>query len=141
MISNPANCQAEWERCHFTYKKLEKDGQKIAGHANEDMTQNYQQGHKEIIWSAEDSRCQTLIGSPLDCSSVTTLAHLNKLLGTPAKSHHAPSGHGGKRVTGYSHEHPHERFKNELPGLNRVYETRDDAVSTWLALGRTTGQP
>jgi hypothetical protein len=33
------------------------------------------------------------------------------------------------------------RLKNELSGLNRVYDSRDDAVSTWLVLGRTTGQP
>jgi hypothetical protein len=28
-----------------------KDGQKIAGHANEGMAKNYQRDHKEIVWS------------------------------------------------------------------------------------------
>jgi integrase len=33
------------------YKKAGKDGQKIAGHASEDMTKNYQKDHAEIVWS------------------------------------------------------------------------------------------
>ena len=33
------------------YKKAGKDGQKIAGHASEGMTKNYQREHEEIIWS------------------------------------------------------------------------------------------
>ncbi|RMP26124.1 tyrosine-type recombinase/integrase [Pseudomonas coronafaciens] len=33
------------------YKKAGKDGQKIAGHASEDMTKNYQKDHVEIVWS------------------------------------------------------------------------------------------
>jgi integrase len=33
------------------YKKAGKDGQKIAGHATEGMTKNYQKDHAEIIWS------------------------------------------------------------------------------------------
>jgi hypothetical protein len=32
------------------YKKAGKDGQKIAGHASEGMTKNYQRDHDEIIW-------------------------------------------------------------------------------------------
>lgn len=33
------------------YKKAGKDGQKIAGHATEGMTRNYQKDHADIIWS------------------------------------------------------------------------------------------
>jgi integrase len=33
------------------YKRAGKDGQRIAGHASEDMTKNYQRDHAEIIWS------------------------------------------------------------------------------------------
>ncbi|MNR35995.1 hypothetical protein D3C85_1538790 [compost metagenome] len=33
------------------YKKAGKDGQKIAGHASEGMTKNYQRDHEEIVWS------------------------------------------------------------------------------------------
>ncbi|WP_339521833.1 phage integrase Arm DNA-binding domain-containing protein [Pseudomonas sp. EA_35y_Pfl2_R111] len=33
------------------YKKAGKDGQKIAGHASEGMTKNYQRDHAEIIWA------------------------------------------------------------------------------------------
>jgi len=33
------------------YKKAGKDGQKIAGHASESMTKNYQRDHEEIVWS------------------------------------------------------------------------------------------
>ncbi|WDG79205.1 phage integrase Arm DNA-binding domain-containing protein [Pseudomonas chlororaphis] len=33
------------------YQKAGKDGQKIAGHASEAMTKNYQRDHAEIIWS------------------------------------------------------------------------------------------
>lgn len=33
------------------YKKAGKDGQKIAGHASEGMTKNYQRDLEEIIWS------------------------------------------------------------------------------------------
>ena len=33
------------------YKKAGKDGQKIAGHATEEMTKNYLKGHDEIVWS------------------------------------------------------------------------------------------
>ncbi len=33
------------------YKKAGKDGQKIAGHASEEMTKNYQRDHAEIIWA------------------------------------------------------------------------------------------
>lgn len=33
------------------YKKAGKDGQKIAGHASEEMTKNYQRDHAEIVWS------------------------------------------------------------------------------------------
>jgi integrase len=33
------------------YKKAGKDGQKIAGHASEGMTKNYQKEHAEVIWS------------------------------------------------------------------------------------------
>lgn len=33
------------------YKKAGKDGQKIAGHATEEMTKNYQRGHADIVWS------------------------------------------------------------------------------------------
>lgn len=32
------------------YKKAGKDGQKIAGHASEGMTKNYQRDHEEIVW-------------------------------------------------------------------------------------------
>ena len=33
------------------YQKAGKDGQKIAGHASETMTKNYQRDHAEVIWS------------------------------------------------------------------------------------------
>ena len=33
------------------YQKAGKDGQKIAGHASETMTRNYQKDHAEIVWS------------------------------------------------------------------------------------------
>jgi hypothetical protein len=33
------------------YKKGRKDGQKIAGHATEEMTKNQQRDHAEIVWS------------------------------------------------------------------------------------------
>lgn len=33
------------------YQKAGKDGQKIAGHASEAMTKNYQRDHADIIWS------------------------------------------------------------------------------------------
>lgn len=33
------------------YKKAGKDGQKIAGHASEEMTRNYQRDHEEVVWS------------------------------------------------------------------------------------------
>lgn len=33
------------------YKKAGKDGQKIAGHASEEMTMNYQRDHSEVVWS------------------------------------------------------------------------------------------
>ncbi|SDS18841.1 Bacteriophage lambda integrase, N-terminal domain [Halopseudomonas xinjiangensis] len=33
------------------YKKAGKDGQRIAGHASEDMTRNYQRDHSEIVWA------------------------------------------------------------------------------------------
>jgi integrase len=33
------------------YKKAGKDGQKIAGHASEGMTKNYQKDHAEVVWS------------------------------------------------------------------------------------------
>lgn len=33
------------------YKRAGKDGQKIAGHATEHMTRNYQKDHAEVVWS------------------------------------------------------------------------------------------
>ncbi|MDT4813500.1 Bacteriophage lambda integrase, Arm DNA-binding domain [compost metagenome] len=33
------------------YKRAGKDGQKIAGHASEEMTRNYQKDHADVIWS------------------------------------------------------------------------------------------
>lgn len=33
------------------YKRAGKDGQKIAGHATEGMTKNYQKGHQDVVWS------------------------------------------------------------------------------------------
>lgn len=33
------------------YKKAGKEGQKIAGHASEEMTKNYQKDHAEVVWS------------------------------------------------------------------------------------------
>ena len=33
------------------HKKAGKDGQKIAGHASDGMTKNYQRDHDEIVWS------------------------------------------------------------------------------------------
>lgn len=35
----------------YLYKKAGKDGQKIAGHASEAMTKNYQRGHDDVVWS------------------------------------------------------------------------------------------
>jgi integrase len=58
-----ANCYAGWKEEEMPgfhevralslhlYKKAGKDGQKIAGHASEGMTKNYQRDHEEIIWS------------------------------------------------------------------------------------------
>ncbi len=58
-----ANCYAGWKEEEMPgfhevralslhlYKKAGKDGQKIAGHASERMTKNYQRDHDEIIWS------------------------------------------------------------------------------------------
>ncbi len=58
-----AGCYADWKEeeqpgfheiralsLHL-YKKAGKDGQKIAGHASEEMTKNYQRGHAEVVWS------------------------------------------------------------------------------------------
>lgn len=33
------------------YKKAGKDGQRIAGHASEEMTKNYQRDHADVVWS------------------------------------------------------------------------------------------
>ncbi|MBA1290527.1 phage integrase Arm DNA-binding domain-containing protein [Pseudomonas japonica] len=33
------------------YKRAGKDGQKIAGHATENMTRNYQKDHADVVWS------------------------------------------------------------------------------------------
>lgn len=33
------------------YKRAGKDGQRIAGHASEEMTKNYQRDHAEVVWS------------------------------------------------------------------------------------------
>lgn len=33
------------------YKRAGKDGQKIAGHASEEMTRNYQRDHADVVWS------------------------------------------------------------------------------------------
>ncbi|NBA95550.1 tyrosine-type recombinase/integrase [Pseudomonas sp. R5(2019)] len=33
------------------YKRAGKDGQRIAGHATENMTRNYQKDHAEVVWS------------------------------------------------------------------------------------------
>lgn len=33
------------------YKKAGKDGQRIAGHATEEMTRNYQRDHEEVVWA------------------------------------------------------------------------------------------
>lgn len=58
-----ANCYAGWSEAEMPgfhevralslhlYKKAGKDGQKIAGHATEGMTKNYQKDHAEVIWS------------------------------------------------------------------------------------------
>jgi integrase len=58
-----ANCYAGWKEEEMPgfhevralslhlYKRAGKDGQKIAGHASEGMTKNYQRDHDEIIWS------------------------------------------------------------------------------------------
>lgn len=58
-----AGCYADWtgeEQPGFheiralslhLYKKAGKDGQRIAGHASEEMTKNYQRDHAEVIWS------------------------------------------------------------------------------------------
>jgi len=35
------------------YQKAGKDDQKIAGHASETMTKNYQKDHAEIVWCGE----------------------------------------------------------------------------------------
>lgn len=58
-----AGCYADWKEeeqpgfheiralsLHL-YKKAGKDGQRIAGHASEEMTKNYQRDHAEIVWS------------------------------------------------------------------------------------------
>lgn len=58
-----AGCYADWKEeeqpgfheiralsLHL-YKKAGKDGQKIAGHASEEMTKNYQRDHAEVVWS------------------------------------------------------------------------------------------
>jgi len=37
------------------YKRAGKDGQKIAGHATEGMTRNYQKGHEDVLWSEVDA--------------------------------------------------------------------------------------
>lgn len=58
-----AGCYSEWKEEEMPgfhevralslnlYKKAGKDGQKIAGHASEGMTKNYQRDHEEIVWS------------------------------------------------------------------------------------------
>jgi len=58
-----AGCYKEWSDAEqpgfhevralslHLYKKAGKDGQKIAGHATEDMTRNYQRDHAEIVWA------------------------------------------------------------------------------------------
>ncbi len=58
-----AGCYADWidaemPGCHevralslHLYKKAGEDGQKIAGHAIEGMTRNYQKDHAEVICS------------------------------------------------------------------------------------------
>ncbi|MNF84163.1 hypothetical protein D3C84_665130 [compost metagenome] len=58
-----SNCYAGWKEEEMPgfhevralslhlYKKAGKDGQKIAGHASEGMTKNYQRDHEEIVWS------------------------------------------------------------------------------------------
>lgn len=58
-----ANCYAGWKEEEMPgfhevralslhlYKKAGKDGQRIAGHASEGMTKNYQRDHAEVIWS------------------------------------------------------------------------------------------
>lgn len=33
------------------YKKAGKDGQKITGHASEEMTKNHQRDYAEVIWT------------------------------------------------------------------------------------------
>lgn len=33
------------------YKRAGKNGQKIAGHATEGMTKNYEKGHEDVVWS------------------------------------------------------------------------------------------
>jgi integrase len=33
------------------YKRAGKDGQKIAGHASEEMTRNYERDHADVVWS------------------------------------------------------------------------------------------
>lgn len=58
-----ANCFAGWKEeqmpgfhevrvsARHLYQKVGKDGQKIAGHASETMTKNYQRDDAEIVWS------------------------------------------------------------------------------------------
>jgi hypothetical protein len=58
-----ANCYAGWKKEEMPgfhevralslhlYKKAGKDGQKIAEHASEGMTKNYQRDHEKIVWS------------------------------------------------------------------------------------------
>lgn len=58
-----AGCYAEWSDAEqpgfhevralslHLYKKAGRDGQKIAGHATEEMTRNYQRDHEEIVWA------------------------------------------------------------------------------------------
>ncbi|KMT57098.1 hypothetical protein ACR52_00310 [Pseudomonas fildesensis] len=62
-LREAANCYAGWKEEEMPgfhevralslhlYKKAGKDGQKIAGHASEGMTKNYQRDHEKIIWS------------------------------------------------------------------------------------------
>lgn len=37
------------------YKRAGKDGQKIAGHASEEMTRNYQRDHADVVWSEAEA--------------------------------------------------------------------------------------
>ncbi|GAB6387213.1 hypothetical protein STUTZSP0542_07520 [Stutzerimonas marianensis] len=66
VVVTEAGCYADWKEeeqpgfheiralsLHL-YKKAGKDGQKIAGHASEEMTKNYQRDHAEVVWSEAD---------------------------------------------------------------------------------------